>query len=112
MNQPVPEKYRLFAIWDCVDPAHVAKLKGKKCFYIIYPLSKVSDLKDTPKKLKTSSKSVPSTKGLDLSTKVVKVGSNNFDNSLIKKILLLQLSRFVPCSKFFFPVFVTVCNQL
>ena len=50
MNQPVPEKYRLFAIWDCVDPAHVAKLKGKKCFYIIYPLSKVSDLKDSPKK--------------------------------------------------------------
>ena len=66
MNQPVPEKYRLFAIWDCVDPAHVAKLKGKKCFYKICPLSKVSDLKDTPKKLKTSSKSVPSTKRLDL----------------------------------------------
>ena len=101
MNQPVPEEYRLFAIWDCVDPAHVAKLKGKKWFNIICPLNKVFDLKDTPKKLKTSSKSVPSTKGLDLSTKVVKVGSNNFDNSLIKKILLLQLSRFVPCSKFF-----------
>ena len=29
MNQPMPEKYRLFAIWDCVDPAHVAKLKEK-----------------------------------------------------------------------------------
>ena len=30
MNQPVPEKYRLFAIWDCVDLAHVAKLKNKE----------------------------------------------------------------------------------